>query len=94
VETVTGRRGGRDATYVRDAQRGEAQRHAPHDRHRGGRGVRPGTHGHKSQACNTQEAKSDSGSGANASVWAGMQVGEERQYSSSDTCTGAVRLRF
>jgi hypothetical protein len=56
--------------------------------------VRPGTHGHKSQACNAQEAKSDSGSGANASVWAGMQAGEERQYSSSDTCTGAVRLRF
>jgi hypothetical protein len=51
-------------------------------------------HGHKSQACNAQEAKSDSGNGANASVWAGMQACEERQYSSSDTCTGVVRLRF
>jgi hypothetical protein len=46
---------------------------------------------HKSQADGAQEAKSDSGSGANASVWVGMQAGEERQYSSSDTCTGAAR---
>jgi hypothetical protein len=53
--------------------------------------VRPGTHVHKRQADDAHEAKSDSGSGANASVWAGMQAGQEWQYSSSDTCASAAR---